>query len=79
MSNKWAVKNFYVVTISFSVPYNYFDLVQQNHFSDLYSVKILDLSAKPFFPKRKLSYKIILYFYGYMFVCESKYLIHYNE
>jgi len=27
-------------------------MVQQNYFSDLYSAKILDLSAKPFFPCR---------------------------
>jgi len=26
-------------------------IVQQNYFSDLYPAKILDLSAKPFFPR----------------------------
>jgi len=55
-----------VLTISLSVPYNYFDGSTKLLFCDLYSVKILDLSAKPFFPKRKLLYKIILYFYGYV-------------
>jgi len=72
-----AVKNFDVLTISFSVPYNYSDGSTKLLFSDLYSVKILDLSAKPFFPKKNLLYKIIQYFYGYVF--ESKYLTHYNE
>jgi len=44
-----AAKNFDILTTSLSVLYNfYIILVQQNYFSD--PAKILDLSAKPFFP-----------------------------
>jgi len=48
-----AAKTFDILATDLSVLHNYFDLVelvQQNYFSDLYSAKILDLSAKPFFP-----------------------------
>jgi len=45
MSN--AAKNFDILATSLSVLHNYL-LVQQNHFSDLCPVKIVDLSAKPF-------------------------------
>jgi len=34
------VRTFYIIIL----------IVQQNYFSDLYPAKILDLSAKPFFP-----------------------------
>jgi len=43
MSN--AVKNFDFLVTSLSVLQNYFDLVQQNYFSNLYPAKILDLST----------------------------------
>jgi len=43
-----AAKNFDVLATGLTVLHNYFDL---NYFSDLYPIKILDLSAKlPFFP-----------------------------
>jgi len=43
-----AAKNFDVLATSLSVLIIL--IVQQNYFSDLYPTKILDLSAKPFFP-----------------------------
>jgi len=46
MSN--AAKIFDILATSLSVLYNYFD--SSNFFSDLYPAKILNLSAKPFFP-----------------------------
>jgi len=46
MSN--ASKNFDILATGLSVLYNHFE----NYFSDLYSAKILDLSAKSFFPCR---------------------------
>jgi len=46
MSN--AAKNFEVPATSLSILIIL--IVQQNYFSDLYPAKILDLSAKPFFP-----------------------------
>jgi len=46
MSN--AAKSCDILATSLSVVRNCFD--QQNYFSDLHPVKILDLSAKPFFP-----------------------------
>jgi len=45
MSN--AAKNFDNLATSLNILYNYFE---QNYISDLYLAKILDLSAKPFFP-----------------------------
>jgi len=44
MSN--ASKNFDILATGLSVLHNYF----KNYFPDLYSAKILDLSAKLFFP-----------------------------
>jgi len=46
-------KNFNILAASLSV-HDYFLIDQQNYFSDLYPVKILDLSAESFFPCRKL-------------------------
>jgi len=43
-----AAKNFDILATSLSVLIIL--IVQQNYFSDLYPTKILDLSAKPFFP-----------------------------
>jgi len=43
-----AKKNFDILTTCLSVLHNH--LVQQNYFSDLCPAKILDLSAKSFFP-----------------------------
>jgi len=42
-------KNSDILATSLSILHKYFD--QQNHFSDLYPAKILDLSIKPFFPR----------------------------
>jgi len=36
-------------------------IVQQNHFSNLYSAKILDLLAKPFFPYYTYIYIAIIF------------------
>jgi len=44
-----AIKNFNILATSLSV-YIIILIIQQIYFSDLYSAKILDLSAKPFFP-----------------------------
>jgi len=46
MSN--VAKNFDILAFGLSVLHNYFDC--STKFSDLYPVKILDLSAKLFFP-----------------------------
>jgi len=47
-----AAKNFDILATSSSVLHNYFDsLYEQNYFSDPYPAKILDLSAKPLFPR----------------------------
>jgi len=43
-----ATKNFDILATDLS--YIIILIVQQNYFSDLYSAKILNLSAKPFFP-----------------------------
>jgi len=43
-------KSFDILTISLSVLHNYFD-GPTKLFSDLYLVKFLDTSAKPFFPR----------------------------
>jgi len=61
MSN--AAKNVDTLATGSSVLHNYFNTYyyfdyllfwfQQNYFSDLYPAKILDLSAKPFFPCRQ--------------------------
>jgi len=47
-----AVKNFDILATSSSVLHNYFDIDQQNYFSDLYPSKILDFSAKFFFSRQ---------------------------
>jgi len=57
-----AAKKVDILATGSSVLHNYFDTYyyfdyllfsfQQNYFSDLYPAKILDLSAKPFFPCR---------------------------
>jgi len=52
MSN--AAKNFNILAISLSVLIIIL-IVQQNYFSDLYLAKMLDLSAKPFFPCIKIT------------------------
>jgi len=58
MSN--AAKNFgFILTIGLNVLHNYLLhilIVQQNYFSDLYPAKILNLSAKPFFPCRFVNF-----------------------
>jgi len=47
MSN--TAESFDILTISLSIPYNYFDgLIKL--FSDLYLTKFLDVLAKSFFP-----------------------------
>jgi len=43
-------------------------IVQQNYFSDLYSAKILNLSAKPFFP-------CYIYLHKYMFSAIKKLIL----
>jgi len=54
MSNE--AKNFDILATSLNIPHNL--IVQQNYFSDLYPAKILDLSAKPFFPRSSFLYNI---------------------
>jgi len=48
MSN--AAKNFDVLAIILAFYIIILTLIQQNYFSDLYRAKILNFSAKPFFP-----------------------------
>jgi len=50
MSN--ASKSFDVLATSLSV-LRIILIIQQNYFSDVYPVKILDLSTKPFFPCKR--------------------------
>jgi len=45
-----AVKNFDILVTLSVLLYIIILMVQQNCFSDLYPAKVLDLSAKPFFP-----------------------------
>jgi len=54
MSN--TAKNFDILAINLSVLHNYFD--SSTNFSDLYPIKMLDLSAKPFFPRNCKSEKL---------------------
>jgi len=51
MSN--AAKNFDILATGLSVLHIIILIIQQNYFSDLYPVKILDLSTKLFFPCNK--------------------------
>jgi len=55
-----AAKSFNILTINLSVLYNYFNdviiLSSTKLFSDLYPTKILDFSAKPFFPCAQLNF-----------------------
>jgi len=48
MSN--AAKNFDILATGLSVLHNYFNSLTKIFFFYLYAAKILDLSAKPFFP-----------------------------
>jgi len=48
MSN--AAKNFDILAAGLSILHNYFDTSKLFFLLSLYSAKILDFSAKPFFP-----------------------------
>jgi len=71
-----ATKNFDIlVSLIFQLVWAFYIIiliVQQNYFSDLYPAKILDLSAKPFFPCTlflSLSHILIKHFFHLLIIC----------
>jgi len=55
-------KNFDILATDLKVLHNYFDnKISTKFFSDLYSAKILDLSAKPFFPRITLIFILTIH------------------